>query len=386
MDLFPIFATKFLWSRVNLLAGCCRGNAPTRWIWQREIRLDQAVHRLKLMLRDFPKRINVGIRKQTGEITERWVRIKYDHVPKYCKNCRIQGHDEQQYYVVHPELYPSIKETMDKGKEKMRIWIRSRKHEEIRMNGSRLETNDTEEEEKIEEKRDEKKFSETPRGRGNNTFINNAMTGNTKNNSEIGKAPLNKGNETNSLKGKGDDKIVEDEESSINFNSSTHDVRNDNRLGGDTRVASPDTSWKKRIDIPDLQELSETQWCNALERLELSDEMEEVAEQSQKPWLIGGDFNVILNEEEKQGGLPFMQSEAIDFAQCINNCGLVELKYSGSNFTWWNGRIEEHCIFKRLDRVMGNQTFINLFPSSEVHHLIRRGQNKKDQGGVENME
>ncbi|XP_015165284.1 uncharacterized protein [Solanum tuberosum] len=68
--------------------------------------------------------------------------------------------------------------------------------------------------------------------------------------------------------------------------------------------------------------------CSVIERLELWDAIEKVAEQSHKPWLIGGDFNVILNEEEKQGGLPFMQSEAIDFAQCINNCGLVELKYS----------------------------------------------------------
>ncbi|KAK4710274.1 hypothetical protein R3W88_004787 [Solanum pinnatisectum] len=115
--------------------------------------------------------------------------------------------------------------------------------------------------------------------------------------------------------------------------------------------------------------------CSSMERLELWDEMEDIAQQHQKPWMIGGDFNVILNEEEKQGGLPFMQREAMEFAQCINNCGLIELKYSGSNFTWWNGRIEEHCIFKRLDRVMGNQEFMDLLPSSEVQHLIRRGSN-----------
>lgn len=31
-----------------------------------------------------------------------------------------------------------------------------------------------------------------------------------------------------------------------------------------------------------------------------------------------GDFNVILNEEEKLGALEFTQNEAIDFAHCIN--------------------------------------------------------------------
>ncbi|KAK6797434.1 hypothetical protein RDI58_005136 [Solanum bulbocastanum] len=32
--------------------------------------------------------------------------MRYDHVPKYCKNCKIQGHDEEQCYVLHMDLYP----------------------------------------------------------------------------------------------------------------------------------------------------------------------------------------------------------------------------------------------------------------------------------------
>lgn len=31
------------------------------------------------------------------------------------------------------------------------------------------------------------------------------------------------------------------------------------------------------------------------------------------------------------------------------------------------------CIFKRLDRILVNQKFLNLFPASEVNHLIRQG-------------
>ncbi|KAH0761341.1 hypothetical protein KY290_017414 [Solanum tuberosum] len=58
------------------------------------------------LLSDFPKRINVGVKKKSGEIIGKWVRIKYDYVPKYCTNCKIQGHNEQQCYVIHPELYP----------------------------------------------------------------------------------------------------------------------------------------------------------------------------------------------------------------------------------------------------------------------------------------
>lgn len=58
------------------------------------------------LLRDFPQRITVGVRKQIGEVVEKNVQIKYNYLPKYCKSCKIQGHNEEQCYVLHPELYP----------------------------------------------------------------------------------------------------------------------------------------------------------------------------------------------------------------------------------------------------------------------------------------
>ncbi|KAH0649909.1 hypothetical protein KY284_029821 [Solanum tuberosum] len=58
------------------------------------------------LLGEFPKRINICMKKTNGEVMEKWVRIKYDYVPKYCKTCMLQGHDEQQCFVEHPELYP----------------------------------------------------------------------------------------------------------------------------------------------------------------------------------------------------------------------------------------------------------------------------------------
>lgn len=81
---------------------------------------------------------------------------------------------------------------------------------------------------------------------------------------------------------------------------------------------------------------------------------------------------MIMNEEEKQGGVEFTQQEAMDFTQCVNNCALTELKFSDRKFTWWNEKIEEECIFKRLDRVLGNQEFFNILPSSEVIHQVRQ--------------
>ncbi|KAG5611762.1 hypothetical protein H5410_023043 [Solanum commersonii] len=79
------------------------------------------------------------------------------------------------------------------------------------------------------------------------------------------------------------------------------------------------------------------------------------------PWLVGGDFNVILGEDEKIGGLPVYIQEYEDFAFCVNSCGLFDINFSGSPFTWWNGRVDEECIFKRLDRILINQELRDLF-------------------------
>lgn len=113
--------------------------------------------------------------------------------------------------------------------------------------------------------------------------------------------------------------------------------------------------------------------CNAMERLELWEELEDIADHTQIPWIIGGDCNVILTEEEKQGGSSFTNAESVEFTNCIAKCALLELKFTGSTYTWWNGRIEEECIFKRLDRVLVNQEFLDVLPSSIIHHLVRQG-------------
>ncbi|KAH0717073.1 hypothetical protein KY285_013104 [Solanum tuberosum] len=47
------------------------------------------------LLGEFPKRINLGMRMKTGEVKERWIHINYDYVPKYCKSCKLQGHNDK---------------------------------------------------------------------------------------------------------------------------------------------------------------------------------------------------------------------------------------------------------------------------------------------------
>lgn len=80
-----------------------------------------------------------------------------------------------------------------------------------------------------------------------------------------------------------------------------------------------------------------------------------------KPWLIGGDFNVVLNSEEEIGGLPVTELDCEDFERCISSCDLLEVNFKSSPFTWWNGRAGADCIFESLDRILINQQIQGLF-------------------------
>lgn len=113
--------------------------------------------------------------------------------------------------------------------------------------------------------------------------------------------------------------------------------------------------------------------CNADERLRLWEDIYQVAAGMSRPWLLGGDFNVVLSPEEKIGGLPVLEADHEDFDTCISSCDLVESPFKGSPFTWWNGRAGNDCIFERLDRILINQEMQEKFNQMEVEHLARTG-------------
>ncbi|XP_070048168.1 uncharacterized protein [Nicotiana tomentosiformis] len=58
--------------------------------------------------------------------------------------------------------------------------------------------------------------------------------------------------------------------------------------------------------------------CSAIEGLDLWDHLYYLASDMELPWLVGGDFNVILHEDEKIGGLPVHPPEYEDFAFYVN--------------------------------------------------------------------
>ncbi|XP_060194965.1 uncharacterized protein LOC132624161 [Lycium barbarum] len=112
--------------------------------------------------------------------------------------------------------------------------------------------------------------------------------------------------------------------------------------------------------------------CEALERINLWDNLCNLADQIEVPWFVGGNFNVIMNEYEKIGGLLVYPDEYEDFAFCVNSCKLFEVAFKMSLFIWWNDRAGRDCIFKRLDRILTNSKLQDWF-SHKVEHLSRTG-------------
>ncbi|KAG5605223.1 hypothetical protein H5410_026715 [Solanum commersonii] len=68
----------------------------------------------------------------------------------------------------------------------------------------------------------------------------------------------------------------------------------------------------------------------AIERLELWEDLKEIACNTDCPWMVGRDLNTITNELEKLVGLHVSQAEVEDFVQCVNSCAFNEIKFSGS--------------------------------------------------------
>ncbi|XP_055823609.1 uncharacterized protein LOC129892087 [Solanum dulcamara] len=100
--------------------------------------------------------------------------------------------------------------------------------------------------------------------------------------------------------------------------------------------------------------------------------MEDLSTSVDIQWMIGGDFNAITLEDEKFGGLSVTINEIQDFRGCIKNCGISDLGFSGSKFTWWNGLNGDDCIFKRLDRCLGNQLLQAKYFSMGFIEVIRQ--------------
>ncbi|KAG5541735.1 hypothetical protein RHGRI_021533 [Rhododendron griersonianum] len=106
-------------------------------------------------------------------------------------------------------------------------------------------------------------------------------------------------------------------------------------------------------------------------RQELWDNLTTLADNHSEPWLMMGDFNEVIFSHEKCGGRPLNWNRVSKFKDCIDRCGMLDLGFSGSRFTWTNLRQAGGIIRERLDRCLANASWNLIFPEAAVQHLAR---------------
>lgn len=86
--------------------------------------------------------------------------------------------------------------------------------------------------------------------------------------------------------------------------------------------------------------------------------------------MITGDFNNILSDDDKRGGVAYPTWLKNGFRSAIDDSGLVEIALEGHMFTWAknhgpHGWVEEH-----LDRAFATSAWWHLFPQAKLINLL----------------
>nr|GEZ62090.1 hypothetical protein [Tanacetum cinerariifolium] len=88
-----------------------------------------------------------------------------------------------------------------------------------------------------------------------------------------------------------------------------------------------------------------------------------------EPWLLMGDFNVILDPSESSTGSSCFTSGMVDFRDCLGVIGVEDLVMSGLRYTWNKSPGCTNGLLKKLDRVMCNGHFMEKIVNSNAQFL-----------------
>lgn len=112
-----------------------------------------------------------------------------------------------------------------------------------------------------------------------------------------------------------------------------------------------------------INQISQVRFCvtfvygvnDAQGRKTMWEDIVELAARMDNGWVVLGDFNALLNTNERVGGEPVKEADIQDFKECITTSNLHELKNTGPFFSWNNKQV-----WTRLDRVMVNHHWYSL--------------------------
>ncbi|KAL0361196.1 UNVERIFIED_CONTAM: hypothetical protein Sradi_3804100 [Sesamum radiatum] len=103
--------------------------------------------------------------------------------------------------------------------------------------------------------------------------------------------------------------------------------------------------------------------CDKVDRGRIWEFMRTVGEQN-APWMIGGDFNLVVSVSEQSNGAYPTHHSIEEFNKAIFDCGLSDVGFEGRKYTWTNYRL-----WQRLDRILSE--WMDKLPSTSIRYLPR---------------
>ncbi|KAK4384426.1 hypothetical protein Sango_3061900 [Sesamum angolense] len=84
----------------------------------------------------------------------------------------------------------------------------------------------------------------------------------------------------------------------------------------------------------------------------------------EEPWIVLGDFNAIIDASEACGRAADTTASMNDFRNCILETGLIHIPFTGCPYTWHICSEGIRSLWKRLDRILVNATWLEVWPNS----------------------
>lgn len=93
----------------------------------------------------------------------------------------------------------------------------------------------------------------------------------------------------------------------------------------------------------------------------LWEKVKQLSTHIREPWLIMGDFNSILAQEDRPIGSQVQLAETKDFRECMTHSNITEQHIVWRQYTWNNGHV-----FSRIDRALVNDEWVIRMPPLQV--------------------
>lgn len=87
-----------------------------------------------------------------------------------------------------------------------------------------------------------------------------------------------------------------------------------------------------------------------------------------KPWLIMGDFNIVINSRGKSGTKRIDRNAIRDFIDWINDMDMSYIPSRGCEFTWSNNRDGDQRVYTKIDHMFCNEAWQSLIQDFQLDY------------------